>query len=262
MAFERELEVAIRAAAAASEGIIKIYEADFDVKFKSDASPVTEADLVAGNVIEALLRKHFPDDGFLSEEAEDDGSRFEKKRFWVIDPLDGTKEFVKKNDEFAVNIALVDRGEVALGLVYVPVSQTIYYAIKNQGAYKKTHEGISKLSVSDRTNPIRLLVSRSHPSHRTHALIENLKSRVESIQEMGSSIKGCLIAEGLYDIYYNFGTSMKWDTCALECIVSEAGGIMKKLDGTSIDYSEKSKVNKGFFIINRLENKVILEVEE
>lgn len=259
MAYEKELEIAIRAAVEASQKILDVYSEDFSVKYKSDQSPVTQADLVSGKAIEAILRQAFPNDGFVSEEEEDDGSRLEKKRFWVIDPLDGTKEFVKKNDEFAINIALVDGESPVLGLVYVPVTQTIYYGVKGQGAFKKDQEGLKEIRVSDRINPLRVLVSRSHPSPKTHALISQLRSRVERIQEMGSSIKGCLIAEGAFDLYYNFGKSMKWDTCALECIVSEAGGLMKKLDGHPIDYNEQNKVNQGFFIINRKENYISLE---
>jgi 3'(2'), 5'-bisphosphate nucleotidase len=258
MVYDAELDVAIKAATLAGERILKVYDKAFEVAYKPDSSPVTEADVSAGLAIEQFIRAHFPDDGFLSEEAEDDGSRHQSARFWVVDPLDGTKEFVKKNDEFAVNIGLVDRGEVVLGVVYVPVTETIYYAVSGQGAYRRQGDVIEKLRVSERRNPVRLLISRSHPSPRTSELIDQLKSRIECIQEVGSSIKGCLIAAGEYDIYYNFGTSMKWDTCALDCIVREAGGVMKRLDGEAIDYMERSPYNKGFYILNSSANQVML----
>ncbi|MDK2865960.1 MAG: 3(2), 5-bisphosphate nucleotidase [Clostridiales bacterium] len=258
MTYRNELDVAIKAAALAGERILKVYDEAFEVAYKKDSSPVTEADVSAGLAIEQFIKAHFPEDGFLSEEMEDDGSRYQRARFWVVDPLDGTKEFVKKNDEFAVNIGLVDRGKVVLGVVYVPVTETVYYAVSGQGAYRKNDSKLERLSVSNRYNPVRLLISRSHPSPRTSELIDLLKSRIECIKEMGSSIKGCLIAAGEFDIYYNFGTSMKWDTCALDCIVKEAGGIMKRLDGEPINYTENSPYNKGFYIVNDAANEVKL----
>ncbi len=256
MILNRELEIAKEAAVLAGETIMKIYNRDFSVGYKDDASPVTEADIAANQVIVSLLREHFPQDGILSEETLDDESRFKAHRFWNIDPLDGTKEFIKKNGEFSVNIALVMGNHVLLGVVYMPVEGMLYYAVSSQGAYKENcHTGnLQRIFVSDRMNALRLLVSRSHPSERTKELIERKKDSLESITEMGSAKKGCVIAEGLYDIYYNFGHSMKWDTCAVECIVAEAGGQLRRLDGTSIDYTERNNLNKGFYIVNRVEN--------
>ncbi|GAU77982.1 3'(2'),5'-bisphosphate nucleotidase CysQ [Fusibacter sp. 3D3] len=254
-----ELEAAIEAAMLAGEKILEIYTKDFEVCYKSDKSPVTEADIAANVVIEAILRKHFPSDGFLTEEAVDDDSRFTQKRFWIIDPLDGTKEFVKKNGEFAVNIGLVQEGEILLGVVYVPNTKTLYYAVRGYGAYQVLDQVTQRIHVSDRTASFRLLISRSHPSKRTLSLLEAYDDQIHTVTKMGSSLKGCLIATGAYDVYYNFGRSMKWDTCAVECIVKEAGGIFMKLDDRPIDYMEENKVNHGFYIINRSENKVDVE---
>ncbi len=260
MMFEKELSCAMDAAYAAGEKIMEIYNEDFTVCYKDDTSPVTDADIASNTIIIKHLASNFPEDGMLSEEMDDDESRFDKRRFWVIDPLDGTKEFVKKNGEFAVNIALIIGGKVVLGVVYLPVKQTIYYAVNGEGAYKKTfsdHKAI-ELHVSKRIKPYHLLISRSHPSKRTQKFLSHNADVILSVTEMGSSIKGCLIAEGSYDVYYNFGLSMKWDTCAMECIVKEAGGVLKRLDDCDIDYMEHDKLNKGFYILNNRNNRVDL----
>lgn len=260
MMFEKELQCAMDAAYAAGEKIMEIYKKDFVVCYKDDTSPVTDADIASNTIIIKHLESMFPDDGMLSEEMDDDESRFDKRRFWVVDPLDGTKEFVKKNGEFAVNIALIIEGKVVLGVIYLPVKQTIYYAVSGQGAYKKyiSDNKVMELHVSKRIKPYHLLISRSHPSKRTQKFLSHNADVILSVTEMGSSIKGCLIAEGSYDVYYNFGLSMKWDTCAMECIVKEAGGVLKRLDDHDIDYMEHDKLNKGFYILNNWNNKVDL----
>ena len=256
MDYKLELEVAIKAAKRAGEKILEVYQKDFEVCYKADESPVTEADIAANTIIESTLRETFPEDGFLTEEAIDDNSRFTKKRVWIIDPLDGTKEFVKKNGEFAVNIGLIQGDTILLGVVYIPFTKTLFYGVHGCGAYQVTDQETKRIQVSDRETSFRLLISRSHPSKRTMSLLEAYDDQIESITKMGSSLKGCLIANGDYDVYYNFGRSMKWDTCAVECIVKEAGGIFKRLDDLAIDYMEANKVNHGFYIINRSENKV------
>lgn len=261
MKYEIELKKAIEAACSAGEVIMSVYSKAFEVQVKQDTSPVTEADIAANHVILNMLKSAFPEDGFLSEETHDDESRFEKKRFWVIDPLDGTKEFIKKNDEFSVNIGLVCEGEVVLGVVHLPVSQKTYFAVKGTGAFI-THcdtTEVNKISVSNRIGSYHLLVSRSHPSSKTLLLLEKYASEILTVTELGSAIKGCQIAEGVHDVYYNFGKSMKWDTCAMECIVREAGGALRKLDGTPIDYMERNKVNHGFYIVNSEKNCVDLK---
>lgn len=263
MEYKNELDVAIQAAIQAGKRILDIYSKDFGVSYKSDESPVTEADIAANEVILSILRANFPEDGILTEESIDDDSRFSKSRFWIIDPLDGTKEFVKKNGEFAVNIGLVERNQILVGVVYSPVRDALYYAVRGNGAYEEKAGVKRRLKVSERTDDYRLLISRSHPSSRTLELLKICKDCIGDVTEMGSSLKGCLIASGEYDVYYNFGRSMKWDTCAMECIVREAGGIFSRLDDQPIDYMEIEKVNRGFYILNRMENKVnLLELEK
>lgn len=260
MKYASELHIALEAAEKAGAVIREVYQKELDIHQKKDDSPVTEADLKADQVISEMIKNHFPNDGLLTEESQDDGSRFSCNRFWVVDPLDGTKEFIKKNDEFSVNIALVDSQEVVLGVVYLPVQDVFYYATASSGAYKKTKKNgeVKRLKVSDRQSSYRLLVSRSHPSPKTKKMLENYGDQIESITEVGSAIKGCLIAEGLHDRYYNFGHSMKWDTCAVECIVKEAGGFLRKINGESINYNEKETLNQGFFIVNHLNDQWIL----
>lgn len=254
--FDRELEVAITAARMAGRVIMEVYREAFSVETKADASPVTEADTRANTVILSALHSQFPDDGYLSEESEDDDSRFQKARFWVIDPLDGTKEFIKQNGEFAVSIGLVDAEGVALGVVYGPVEDVLYYAVRGAGAYKEVRGCRTRIRVSDREKPFLLLVSRSRPPQKTILLLDAYSEWIETVTPMGSALKGCLIAEGAHDVYYNFGRSMKWDTCGMECIVREAGGIMKRLDHEDIDYHERSVSNAGFYILNRSENRM------
>ncbi|MBM7562257.1 3'(2'),5'-bisphosphate nucleotidase CysQ [Fusibacter tunisiensis] len=258
--YEKELNCAIEAAETAGREIMKIYMASFEVSYKSDESPVTSADIGANHIILEKLQASFPKDGILSEESEDDESRFTQKRFWVVDPLDGTKEFIKKNGEFSINIGLVDGGEVVVGVIYIPDWDLLYYASKGKGAYKKSlkDNSIESIQVSKRLKPYRLLISRSHPSQKTQLFLAENAEMIASVTEMGSSIKGCLIADGTYDVYYNFGLSMKWDTCAMECIVSESGGILRKLNDAPIDYLEDNKLNRGFYIVNNWNNRVDL----
>ena len=257
MKLTKELDVAIKAAELAAAKIMEIYSKDFTVCYKNDQSPVTEADILANQVILETLSAAFPEDGFLSEEDSDDYSRKKKKRFWVIDPLDGTKEFIKKNGEFSVNIGLVENGKTILGVIYLPVRARTYYAVHTQGAYRKEKDGQPiQVHVSDRIKPYGLLISRSHPTKKTLTLMQTQAHDILHMAELGSSIKGCLIAEGLYDVYYNFGHSMKWDTCAMECIVTEAGGIMRRLDDRPIDYLEDDTKNYGFYIINHIKNRI------
>lgn len=257
MKLKKELEAAISAAKLAGDKIMSIYTKDFAVCYKDDKSPVTEADVLANKLILETLSGQFPDDGYLSEEVRDDSSRFEKDRFWVIDPLDGTKEFVKKNGEFSVNIGLVDHGEVVLGVIYIPVRRRVYFAVKGEGAHRQEENGeTARIHVSNRVKPFNMLISRSHTSKRTISLLKMKAFEMLSLTEMGSALKGCLIAEGLYDVYYNFGHSMKWDTCAMECIIEEAGGIIRRLDDAPIDYTEVETKNYGFYIINNAQNHI------
>ena len=239
----------------AGKEILKIYNSgDFHVKEKSDRTPVTEADTRANQMILDYLMPKYPEAGFLAEESADDLSRREKEWCFVIDPLDGTKEFIKRSDEFTVNIALVRNQRPVVGVIYVPALEELFYAVKGQGAYRCAPDGsVEKLKVSDKTENIRAAVSKSNSPPNIREIMNGYG--IENIIFAGSSLKGCLIASGKVEIYYRKGLTSEWDTAAMQCIVEEAGGILRQLDDTEMLYNRENTLNeKGFFIVNRREN--------
>ena len=228
------LALAIKAARLGGEEIIKIYNGEFEVSFKEDNSPLTVADENANAVIESLLEvTNIP---ILSEEGRDVPylERKNWKRLWIVDPLDGTKEFVKRNGEFTVNIALIENGKPILGVIYVPVTSVLYYASK-EGAFKKVNNIVEQLPNVDQKDNFVAVGSRSHQSNETKAYFEELSKKHGDVEivSMGSSLKICLVAEGFADVYPRFAPTMEWDTAAGHAIANHAG---KKL----IDY----KTNK------------------
>jgi len=256
--YEKELELAQKLAVAAGAEIMKIYNTDFEVAYKKDESPLTEADLNANRVIENELTTMFPDYGFLSEESSQDLSRREKEFCWIIDPLDGTKEFIKRNDEFTVNIALSRNGRPVLGVVYVPVTEELYYAVKGKGAYYSKDGKTERINVSGRTENIVLLSSRSHRKASFEKILENNKEIIDRVIAAGSSLKGCLVARGVADVYYRYGPTGEWDTAAMEMVVLEAGGIFKDMNDEDIVYNRMNNINEiGFYILNSLDNKLV-----
>ena len=201
------------------------------------------------------LKKAFPDCGFLAEESRDDFSRRENSWCFIIDPLDGTKEFVKRSDEFTVNIALAYEKRPVMGVVFVPVWNQMYYAVKGQGAYLEKAGRVERIHVSDRVEHIRAAVSKSNSPANIGEIMAGYGIR--HIIYAGSSIKGCLIAEGKAEIYYRGGRTCEWDTAAMQCIVEEAGGILRQLDDTEMTYNRENVVNeKGFYILNNVKNRI------
>jgi 3'(2'), 5'-bisphosphate nucleotidase len=255
----KELDKAIQAALEAGDCIKEVYKRDFDVEIKADDSPVTEADIKANTAIMSILRPEFPHYGFLTEEEKDNSERLEKEWCWIIDPLDGTKEFIKRNDEFTVNIALAQNREVVLGVVYAPMFDELYFAVKGHGAFKRLADGTNvQIHVSDRTEGLHGLQSQSKPIDMCINIFDMHEELIASITKLGSSLKGCRIAEGKHDVYFNCGRSMVWDTAAVECIVVEAGGILKQLNGNPIVYNAEKIVNdRGFYVLNREENNLV-----
>jgi 3'(2'), 5'-bisphosphate nucleotidase len=245
-----ELKIALLAAKEAGNAIMDIYlSGDFCVSTKSDRSPVTKADLAAGEIITGILSHEFSGYPILCEDNRDDEKRHEKEICWIVDPLDGTKEFIKRNGEFTVNIALVYRHEVVAGVVYVPAKECMYYASKNNGAWMQG----KRIRVSDREKDIVMAVSRSHITDSERKLIED--NSISKVISAGSSIKGCLVAEGICDVYYRFGPTMEWDTAAMQCIIEEAGGIFRQLDDTPMTYNRTNSINdKGFYAVNNINN--------
>lgn len=257
--WEKEVEVAKKIAVVAGIEIMKIYEDEtlFFVEYKSDSSPLTAADKAANEVITGKLREEFPDYAILSEEEKDTKDRLENDYCFVVDPLDGTKEFIKRNGQFTVNIALSYKHKTVMGVIYVPATKELYYASQGNGAYYienvDSDSSAKKLSVSKNTEDLRCVMSSSHGCEQMDALIE--KYSLRNFIKMGSSLKGCLIAKGEADIYYRYNPTMEWDTAAMQCIVEEAGGIFRQMDDSEMLYNRENSLNdKGFYAINIREN--------
>lgn len=244
----------------AGNRVIQIYDNGFDVSYKDDNSPLTKADLIANEIIVNGLKEHYPEYGILAEESKDDLSRLDKKFCFLVDPIDGTKEFVKKNGQFTVNIGLVKDQKPIMGVIYVPVQKKLYYGIVGEGTYVcdvVNHENVSKkdIHVTDKTFNLTLVGSKSHQTKQFNELYEKNKDKICNVETSGSSLKGCKIAEGSADIYYRFSKTNEWDTCAMHAIVVAAGGIMRQMDHSELLYNKKDVVNhKGFYVVNRKEN--------
>lgn len=253
MDFTKELEAAKKIAVAAGEAIMEIYETgDFGIEMKSDQSPLTKADKESNRRIVSYLRELFPEYGILSEEEKDDQSRLEKELCFVIDPLDGTKEFVKRNGQFTVNIALSYRKESVMGVIYVPVTGELYYAARGYGSYLEKDQVVTRLQVAKEDKPLselRVVMSGSHGCEAMEQLIAQYGWH--HLLRIGSSLKGCLVAKGEADVYYRHNPTMEWDTAAMQCIVEEAGGIFRQMDGTPMTYNRINSLNdKGFYVVN------------
>lgn len=266
--YQTLLHEAIVAAVLAGNEILDVYDTKFDIEIKSDNSPVTLADKKASDkIIELLSHFNIP---ILSEEGEhlDYSIRKNWQKLWVVDPLDGTKEFVKRNGEFTVNIALVEDGTPTLGVIYSPVYKDVYFAAKSVGAFKiNRHDFIpfveqietiknedlfrvaKKLPLPNSKQNYVVVASRSHMSSETYYHIENLKLHHKEVEIVttGSSIKMCLVAEGTANEYPRFGPTMEWDTAAGHAILKEAGCVLT--DCTThreMQYNKKNLLNNWF----------------
>ncbi len=259
--WEKELEISIIAAKDAGMKIKEIYESgmDFEVDRKADNSPLTIADRASNKIIVSKLREAFPDHAILSEEEKDNKERLSNDLCFVVDPLDGTKEFIKRNGQFTVNIALSYKHKSVMGVIYVPVTGELYYASENAGAFKEDLDGKKRqLKVSDenRIEKLRVVMSNSHGCKEMDDLIE--KYHLKNLTSIGSSLKGCLVASGDAEIYYRYNPTMEWDTAAMQCIAEEAGAIFRQMDDTEMTYNRENSLNdKGFYIINKKENRLV-----
>jgi 3'(2'), 5'-bisphosphate nucleotidase len=232
---------------------------NFNTTYKDDYSPLTLADITSHKLIEENLKVLRPKIPILSEESRE--ISYEDRRsweaYWLIDPLDGTKEFIKKNGEFTVNIALVVHSMPILGVVHAPSLNITYYAFKKMGAFKKTPDKlIKKITVcDDRKRALKIVVSRSHRGERLESFLNNINSEAGEIEyiTMGSSLKFCLVAEGVAHIYPRLGPTMEWDTAAAQCIVEEAGGVVADMAGNQIRYNKKSLLNDYFIVSSSVE---------
>ena len=254
--WENELRVAIRAVLLAKEKIMEIYKKPFDVEIKDDDSPVTLADKKADEIIRDILSQAFPQHAFLTEESSDDKNRLNNDFVWIVDPVDGTKDFVEKNDEFTTNVALAYKHEVVVGVVLIPATGELYYATKNGGSFYQKKNRIKKISVNSKTKGLTVLTSRFHVNEKELATIAKHSDKIRRRKTYGSAIKPCRIARGLAEITYRLSAGTKeWDTAASQIIVEEAGGVFVKPSGERILYNREDVYNReGYVVANRLEN--------
>lgn len=246
------LEAVIRLAIDAGAAILKVYNSsDFSVQEKADRSPLTAADLAAHHIILAGLEALTPDIPVLSEESASlpFAERRRWNRYWLVDPLDGTREFIKRNGEFTVNIALIEEGIPALGVVHVPVTHTTYSAARGLGAFKQVAAAASRpLHVRSLDGgPVMVVGSRSHRGSSLDSFLERLGEH--EMVGMGSSLKLCLVAEGIADIYPRLGPTSEWDTAAAQCVVEQAGGFVTTTGMQPLRYNTKDSLLNPFFLV-------------
>ena len=259
---KEELKIAAEAAIEAGKEILKVYESDFDHEIKDDKSPLTLADKNANEIINSyLLKTGIP---IISEENKQTDYDVRKawNTCWIVDPLDGTKEFIKRNGEFTVNIAMIDNGKPVLGVIYVPVQQTLYFGIVNeQHSYKyclsEVNETIDDIinkalpinAVNNESDSIRVVGSRSHMNKETQDFIDDLIANDKKVEVLssGSSLKFCLVAEGNADVYPRFAPTMEWDTAAAHAICNAAGVSVKNIETREeLVYNKENLLNPWF----------------
>jgi 3'(2'), 5'-bisphosphate nucleotidase len=279
----RHLRTALPAAIEAGQAILEIYNGDFNVRYKDDQSPLTLADKRSHDIIVACLSKQTNDKlPILSEEGQD--VPFQERRewdhFWLVDPLDGTKEFIKKNGEFTVNIALIQGTRPVLGIIYVPVKDILYFATTGLGAYKSGKHDLLAMIKDDATKKeplgflnsiigcstklpyhsshdtfddshLTIVGSRSHSTKDLKDFVEDMKKKYRSVEfiSAGSSLKLCLVAEGKADIYPRLGPTMEWDTAAGQVIVEEAhGSVLNSETNEPLRYNKEDLLNPWFIV--------------
>ena len=236
--------------------ILEIYNKDFDVEYKQDNSPLTLADQKSNQIIISRLIELYPKIPYISEETKQ--TPYEQRKnweyFWLIDPLDGTKEFIKKNGEFTINIALIYKSEPILGIVYAPVKDKLYYALKGQGSYKiEGEQAPEQIHARKNISFDKLVVvgSRSHAGKELENYINEMRQQYKTIEFIaaGSSLKFCLVAEGKADIYLRTGPTMEWDTAAGHIIAVESGKeVLQFKNGNPLIYNKRDLLNSWFIV--------------
>lgn len=245
------LNQVIRTAEEAGQKVLEFYDTEIEVITKDDDSPLTKADLAAHHIIVDALKELDHDIPVISEESgiPDYEERKEWKRFWLVDPLDGTKEFIKKNGEFTVNIALIEKNKPVLGVVYVPAFDVMYYGEQSIGSFKR--EGDNKAvkletDAFEAPGKARIVVSRSHGDDTTVKKLKNLGIEVSEEVPSGSSIKFCLVAEGKADLYPRLGPTMEWDTAAADAVYRYSSENGEKY--SPLTYNKESFKNPYFLL--------------
>lgn len=248
MNYNSVLPEVIRIADEAGERVLHIYESDFAVRYKADNSPITAADEASHEVIVRGLRSLSHDIPILSEEGRDIPweERQHWHRFWLVDPIDGTRDFTQRTGEFTVNIALVENGEPVLGVVTAPALKEAFWGIVGEGAWKRDRNGqVHRIRVAEPGESKRVVASKNHLNDETRAFIETLGEH--ELVQAGSSLKFCRIAEGRADIYPRLGPTSEWDTAAAQAVLTAAGGQVKTLEGELLQYGKENVLNP-FFI--------------
>jgi 3'(2'), 5'-bisphosphate nucleotidase len=234
----------------AGAAILEIYAGSFAVEHKADDSPLTAADMAAHHAIIEGLHALTPDVPVLSEESASIpwSTRAAWTRYWLVDPLDGTREFVKRNGEFTVNIALIENHAPVFGVVLAPVSGELYFGLRDQGAFLQSAPGAMPQPLSTRVaaQPPVVAGSRSHAQERTGAMLANLGEH--RMMSMGSSLKFCLIACSKADLYLRLGPTSEWDTAAAQCVLEQAGGAVLDMQGEALRYNTKESLLNPEFI--------------
>jgi 3'(2'), 5'-bisphosphate nucleotidase len=248
-----KIEEIIEIAREAGTAILRIYndpEKSKVVDYKGDDSPLTLADEAAHHIIVKGLFDLYPEIPIISEEGQNHeySIRKEYSIFWLVDPLDGTKEFINRNGQFTVNIALIENGRSIAGFIYTPVSNDLYYGIEGIGAFKINGDKKEKIAVNSKVNNRIAVRSKSHASEQEEEVLSNYNV-IDSIS-VGSSLKFCMVAEGKADIYYRHGPTMEWDTAAGQAVVNAAGGkVLKDIGPEEFTYNKEDLLNSSFLCL-------------
>jgi 3'(2'), 5'-bisphosphate nucleotidase len=245
----KDLQFLANLAKEAGRAVLEIYSTEFDVEKKEDRSPLTAADTRSHEIIARALTAQYPDIPVLSEEGKtiDYATRSEWSRFWLVDPLDGTKEFIKRNGEFTINIALIEGDTPVWGIIYVPVVDALYAADIKTGAWEIRNGKQRSISVMrPEQGAIRVVKSRSHPSAQLEELLKIFPGH--EVTTRGSALKFCTVAAGEADFYPRFGPTWEWDTAAGQAIVEAAGGVVVDFSGKPITYNKVSLINGPFLV--------------
>jgi 3'(2'), 5'-bisphosphate nucleotidase len=244
------LPAVLRLVAEAEQAILGVYASGHEVEYKSDDSPITRADRAAHDILSAGLARLTPHVPVLSEESAEQHARAVRGRwreFWLVDPLDGTKEFISRNGEFTVNVALVRDHRPVLGVVGAPALGLVYYGGVGLGAYRvEAGKAPERIHVRSAANPLVVVGSRSHRGDSLDGVLARLGDH--EMRPMGSSLKFCLVAEGSADFYPRLGPTSEWDTAAAQAVVEAAGGAVTTLDGLPLRYNERDTLLNPFFL--------------
>ena len=255
------IEQLIEISKEAGKAILEVYNTNFDYQIKEDLSPLTKADTLSHNIICQRLKMLTPDIPILSEENSDIPFNIKSlwKQYWLVDPLDGTKEFIKRNGEFTVNIALISKNQPIFGIIYIPVNNRLFWGSKIHGAYE-IKNGMNQIKIHASTkNTKKVAASRSHNNQEMNNFLEKLDAY--TIVNIGSSLKFCLVANGEIDIYPRLGPTSEWDTAAGEAILKSAGGSVIDLELRNIVYNKENLLNPSFIAANDLDTaKEILDL--